>query len=111
MTKTKNRTLRRALALALTVLTIITLVFSLSACGKSTAKFRAQYEGEKIEHYVGSLVAANESYKLRFIAASRGYDISPKENETELQDIEEGQSPDFDAGVREGKEILDLIVG
>ena len=33
MTKTKNRIGRRVLALTLAVLTIITLVFSLTACG------------------------------------------------------------------------------
>ena len=84
MTKTKNRIGSRAIALLLAALTIITLVFSLSACGETTEKFRKPYADETTADYVAVLIARNESYKLRFIAASRGYDISPKENETVL---------------------------
>ena len=110
MTKTKIRIGRRALALTLAVLTIITLVFSLSACGETKEKFRERSAHEDIETYVGALISQNESYKLRFIAASRGYDISPKENETVLQDIEEGAEPDWPAAIAEGKEILALLL-
>ena len=110
MTKTKNRIGSRVIALLLAALTIITLVFSLSACGETTEKFRERSAYEEIKDYVGALIAQNESYKLRFIAASRGYDISPKENETVLRDVEEGQAPDWTAALAEGKEILSLIL-
>ena len=82
--------MRRAFTLFLCVLTIITLVLSLSSCGESKEKFRARYADEDVPTYVGALLSTNENYKLRFIAASRGYDISPKDNETVLQDIEDG---------------------
>ena len=110
MTKTKNRTGRRALALVLAVLTIITLVFSLTACGESKEKYRARYEGESIEDYVASLIVKNEDYKLRFIAASRGYDISPEGKETALRDVEEGANPDWAAAIADGKKVIELIL-
>ena len=108
MTKTKNRIAKRVLALTVAILTIITFVLTLSACGDSGTKFRARYAGEndkaeEMSSYVGALVATNESYKLRFIAASRGYNIAPKDKETQLQDIDEGTQPDDAVGVAEGK--------
>ena len=115
MTKTKNRLGRRILAITVAVLTIITLVFSLSACGETKTTFRARYAGEDdkaepIESYVGALIATNESYKLRFIAASRGYDISPKDNESGFEDIEEGAPVNWDSALAEGKEIIGLLL-
>ena len=107
MTKTKTGMAKRIISLILATLTIITLVFSLSACGKTKTTFRAQYSGETIESYAGSLIATNENYKLRFIAASNGYDISPKENETVLND-NENYNPD--AAIAEGKTILSELI-
>lgn len=115
MTKTKNRIAKRVLALTLAILTVITFVFSLSACGESETKFRARYAGEddkaeSMYSYVGALVATNESCKLRFIAASRGYNIAPKDKETELQDISEDTKPSDEVGVSEGKKVLELLL-
>ena len=115
MTKTKNRIAKRVLALTLALLTVITLVFSLSACGDSKVTFRARYAGEddkaeSIYSYVGAFVAINESYKLRFIAASRGYVIAPKDRETELQDITPETQVDEEAAIAEGKAVLSLLL-
>ena len=111
MTKTKNRIGKRVLALLLAVLTIITLAFSLTACGESTTKFRRMYADDTIYSYVGALIATNETYKLRFIAAANGYDISPKDRETELQDVEKGAEKNWEAAVAEAKEVLELLIG
>ena len=110
MTKTKNRMGRKALALLLAVLTIITLVCSLSACGETQERFREKYASETDADYVGALIATNENYKLRFIAASRGYDISPETADGALRDVEEGAALNWDAALAEGKEILELIL-
>ena len=111
MTKTKNRSAKRIISLFLAVLTIITLVFSLSACGDKKAAFRARYAGETEYVYVGALVATNESYKLRFIAASNGYDISPKDRETVLQDVDSPSAPkDWTAASAEAKKVLSLLI-
>ncbi len=111
MTKTKHKIARRVLTLTLAVLTLITFVLSLSACGDDVTKFRARYAGEddkaeSMYSYVGALVATNESYKLRFIAASRGYSIAPGENETTLGDISEEDLPNVEVGLEEGKVVL-----
>ena len=117
MTKTKNRMGKRAVALLLSLLTIITLVFSLSSCGGGKSVFATRnevtledgtvaYESEYA--YTAKLIATNENCKLRFIAASRGYVIAPKENETELQDTTEKSTDD--EAIAEGQKVLDILI-
>lgn len=107
MTKTKTGAAKRLISLILATLMIIALVFSLSACGKTKSSFRARYSGETLSSYAGSLISTNDNFKLRFIAASNGYDISPKENETVLNDNKDYNE---EAAVAEGKEILSSLI-
>ena len=109
MTKTKTGIGGRILALTLAILTIITLVFSLSACGDEKEKFRAKYDGETDASYVAALVATNETYKIRFIAAANGFDMTPNGSET-LKDKDDGAIDDDEAAVTEAKEILTALL-
>ncbi|MBR5139455.1 MAG: membrane protein insertase YidC [Clostridia bacterium] len=95
MTKTKTGSAKRILALTLALLTIIAIAFSFTSCGGTQESFRSRSlvylengasEPEKLSDYVASLVATDESSKMRIIAAANGYVIAPKEGETVLQD-------------------------
>ena len=78
MTKIKNRISRKALSLALVILTVISLVLSLSACGdKITYRERPNADADP-EDYIARIISTNESYRLYFLAASNGYDIIPE---------------------------------
>ena len=93
MTKTKNRIGGRILALTIALLTIISLVLSLSACGETKTTYRGRLSAETKYDYVAYLLSANETYKLRFLAGYRGYDISPEVEGTNIQDITEETKP------------------
>ena len=77
MTKIKNRISRKALSLALVILTVISLVLSLSACGE-TIKYGVRIADETPDNYVARIISTNDSYRLYFLAASNGYDIIPE---------------------------------
>ena len=117
MTKTKTGVAKRIISLLLATLTIITLVFSLSSCGGGKETFTTRNEvtlenGKKVSEdkfvYTAKLIVTNEDYKLRFIAASRGYVIAPAENETALQDNTTPVTDDV--AIAEGKKVLDLLI-
>lgn len=117
MTKTKTGVTKRIISLVIATLTIITLVFSLSACGgsKNTFPTRVKFvDANGVEQmepdttYAAKLIATNENCKLRFIAASRGYVIAPNENETVLQDTEELSSST--KAIEEGKAVLNILI-
>ena len=117
MTKTKTRSAKRILALTLALLTIIAIALSFTSCGETKASFRSRTlvylengasEPEKMTDYVASLVATDESSKLRFIAAANGYVIAPKENETVLQD--NTTRVDELARINEGKAVLTALL-
>jgi len=79
MTKTKNRTGRRVLSLAVIILTLIALIFSLSACGSDVQKFEKQGKNEENHDFVARILASDKNYSLRFAAAFRGYDITAED--------------------------------
>ena len=116
MTKTKTGVAKRVISLLLVTLTIITLVFSLSACGGGKSTFPTRNEvtvdGNPVKEdelvYTAKLLATNENCKLRFIAASNGYVIAPNENETVLRDNKDTVT--IAAAVAEGQAVLDLLI-
>ncbi len=109
--KIKTKNARRVIAFALAVLTVIALTLSLSACGDSTEAFKEQAKHESNEAFVARIIASNESYKLRFLAGYNGYDISPKENEQALSDVDtDTVKPDYKKGVDAGKKVMELIL-
>ena len=88
MTKTKNRKGLRVLSLLLLSLTIIALLFSLASCGGGSGKktYAEKLDGDSDAKYVASIIAQNQSYRIRFLAASRGHDITA-ENFEDTSDI------------------------
>ena len=79
MTKNKIRSGRRIISLALIALTVIMLVFSLSACGGDSGRLEKQGKNEENHSFVARVIATDASYKMRFAAAFRGYDITSKD--------------------------------
>lgn len=102
MTRTKNRAGRRVLSLAVIILTLITLVFSLSACGSDTEKFEKQGKNEENHDFVARIIASDENYSLRFAAAFRGYDIT-------AEDFEDSDKV-LDPNVTYGKAVMQNII-
>ena len=98
MTKIKNGGARRLLSFALVLLTLIALVFSLSACSGETEKLTPQAKEESNADFVARVISSNENYRLRFAAAYRGYDITAED----FNDSEE----DKGANTEYGKKIL-----
>ena len=76
MTKNSNKNGRRIFSLFLTVLTVIALVLSLSACSGDDKKLSPQTKEETDANFVARVLSEDNSYKLRFAAANRGYDIT-----------------------------------
>ncbi len=110
MTKTKNRRGGRVLALALLILTIITLVFSLTACGQdeTVPPVRARGYEESDVSYVAAVLKTNEIYKMRFIAAARGYDIT-YDSATGAYTSDKTQA-EGGVDVEAGKKVLDDVI-
>ena len=103
MMRIKNRGTKRLLTAAVTLLTLIALVFSLSACASTTTKYGIEGD-EEVYTFVARVVAQNETYKTRFVAAYRGYDISEEgftEPETNI---------DLGCDVNIGKTVLALAL-
>ena len=78
MTKMKNRAAKKIISLALVLMTLIALVFSLSACtaGKEEIEHR---ESESDVALVARVLSTNIDYRIRFVAASRGYDLTSED--------------------------------
>ena len=111
MTKTKNRNGRRVLSLLLLTLTIIALLFSLASCGGSEKKtYKEKLDGESDAKYVASIIAQNQSYRIRFLAASRGHDITAEN----FKDTDEIKPANIDAAKAVLKDIINekrLVAG
>ena len=86
MTKTKNSRGRRVLTLAVLALTLISLLFSLTSCGSclgcggcaggtTKAVYEDKAEGVTDADYIAGILAKTDSYRLRMLAADRGYDL------------------------------------
>ena len=104
MTKTKRSMGKRILSVGLLILTLFALILSLSSCGSDTEKFEKQGKNETNADFVARVIATSNSYKIRFVAAYRGYDIT-REDFEDSSEIKE--TPDFDAAKALMQEIID----
>ena len=87
MTKKKNGVFKRILSFSLIIMTLIALVFSLSACSGGKEKLDPQTKEETDADFVARVLSTDLDYRLRFLAASRGYDITSenfKDTNTDL---------------------------
>ena len=71
--------MRKFISFALVILTLTMLVFSLSACSSEDSKYDKLINGateEQKTDFVAKIIAENNTTKIRFLAASRGHDIT-----------------------------------
>lgn len=72
--------MRKVLSFALMIVTLVMLVGALSSCSKSES-FDPQSKTETDADFVARILASDSDYKLRFLAAYRGYDITAEDFE------------------------------
>ena len=105
----KNRTRHsRILSLLALVLIFTIIVATMTSCSK---KHTEKTENESVEDYVARIISTNEQHRVRFIAASRGHDISSyyssnKKEAASFEDSDEIKDPNV--GVAQS--ILDEII-
>ena len=100
----KNGVIKKILSFSLVIMTLIALVFSLSACGSEEKEISAQKSGESNADFVARVLATNIDYQLRFVAASRGYDITS-------EDFKDGETPaDTTKSVEYAKAVLEDVL-
>ena len=75
----KNRVAKKIISFALILMTLIALVFSLSACTAGKEEISARKSGESVEDFVARVLTTDINYQIRFVAASNGYDITNKD--------------------------------
>lgn len=87
------------------VFMLTALMLSLTACG-GTSKIDSKATNEETIDFITRVVASNETFKLRFIAASRGYDITADDfNDDDIELIEVTDSEGNTVKVPETKPI------
>ncbi len=106
MTKRHNKRLHRVVSLFVMIFIIATAIFTLSACSGSK-KIEAQGDKESDIEFVARVVASNETLKLRFVAASRGYDTSAESFDDSKIDNMVSKAPDVEAAKAALAEIID----
>ncbi len=97
--------MRRVISLALIVLTLTMLVFSLSSCSEE-AKYEKLVNGateEQKTDFVAKIIAENNTTKIRFLAASRGHDIT-------ADGFEDTDTVKENADVTAAKKVMDDIL-
>ena len=97
--------MRRVISLALIVLTLTMLVFSLSSCSEE-AKYEKLVSGateEQKTDFVAKIIAENNTTKIRFLAASRGHDIT-------ADGFEDTDTVKENADVTAAKKVMDDIL-
>ena len=104
MTKMKNRVAKKIISSALILMTLIALVFSLSACTAGKEEISARKNAESVEDFVARVLATDINYQIRFVAASNGYDITS-------EDFEDGAPQDGDStkSVEYAKAVLNTV--
>ncbi|MBE6634733.1 MAG: YidC/Oxa1 family membrane protein insertase [Ruminococcaceae bacterium] len=93
----KNRSLKRIITLLMTAVTMLALVISLTACGGGPGKIGAKSEKESDVEFIARAVANTEALKIRFVAASRGYDITAEGFDDSTVDNTIVNDPDMEA--------------
>ena len=107
MTRTKRSIQHKALALFVIILTTLALLLSLSSCSSET-KF-SKNETESTEAFIARIVSKDNTAKLHFIAASRGYNITENKYVTKYPDEHKDLSLDKEEDIEVGK-TKDAIV-
>ena len=103
MTKMKNRVAKKIISSALILMTLIALVFSLSACTAGKEEISARKSGESVEDFVARILTSDVNYQVRFVAASNGYDIMS-------EDFEDGETPaDTTKSIEYAKNVLNDV--
>lgn len=87
MTKMKSRVAKRILSFTLVIMTLIALVFSLSACSGGKPELDPQTKEETNADFVARALSTDYDLRIRFLAASRGYDITSKDFEDKSEDL------------------------
>lgn len=103
MTKTKRSTGKRILSVGLLILTLFALVLSLSSCGSDTEKFEKQGKNETNADFVARIIATSDTYRIRFVAAYRGYDITS-------EDFEDSSAVLPEANIAAAKSLMQEII-
>ena len=111
MIKTRNEKMRKIFALAMLATMLIVAMFSLASCGGSqSTAISTQGKNESDNAFIARALATNDNLKMRFVAASRGYDISPLPKEDKLQDITDETTADVTVGIEAGKKVIDELI-
>ena len=108
MIQNKKNTSHRIISLFALILIFTIVATTMTSCSKKIGNIE---KDQTTEQYVASIVAQNEEHKLRFIAASRGHDISDyysdDKNVREAFVDPEGIKP---ANVETAQKILNEII-
>ena len=108
MIKNKTRSHGRLLSLLALILIFTIITATLTSCTKKHADPTADTTDEK---YVAGVLASNEEYKLRFIAASRGNDISAYySNDKNVAKTFEDTDNNGDPDVEVAKKVLQDVI-
>lgn len=102
MTKKNSGAFKRIISFSLIIMTLIALVFSLSACSGGKEKLDPQTKEELDADFVARVLSTDKNYQIRFLAASRGYDITSENFEDSKDDL--GANVDF------AKKVLDDVM-
>ena len=103
MKNCKKRFSHRALALLAVVLMLAITLVSFTSCGGSS-KYNEITESEKEnpKYFVSRILSSNETARVRFIAASRGHDIT-QEDFVDTDEV-------FDVNLNAAKAVLEDII-
>ena len=83
----KNRVAKRILSFTLVIMTLIALVLSLSACSGGNPELDPQTKEETGADFVARALSTDYDLRIRFLAASRGYDITSEDFEDKSEDL------------------------
>ena len=109
MIKNKKKISHRLVSLLALILIFTTLTVSMASCSK---KYDEIEDGQTVEQYVAQILSSTEEYKFRFIAASRGHDMSKyystnKAEKAEFVDSSEIKDPDVEVAKKVLEDILE----
>ena len=108
MTRTKRSIQHRALALFVIILTTLALLLSLTSCSTET-KF-GKDEKDTDESFIARVVASDNTAKLHFIAASRGYNVTGDKYVEKYPEEFKNLPVDKEADIEAGKTRDALVV-
>lgn len=110
MIKNSKKTSRRVVTLLAIILIFALTAVAMTSCSKKYDDVTAS-EKTQPHFYVARIIATNEEYRVRFIAASRGHDISSlysdnKSEQNKFVDTDDIGAPNIEAA----RAVLDEII-